>query len=237
VQAGYNLIPVVRGASLNVNAHELVAIIGPNGAGKSTLLKGLIGASKLFGGEIIYTGHQIAGLSTDAIARHGIGYVPQGSNVFPSLTVWENLRMGAYCSPRTARQRAVQVLATLPELRDKMKRRAGVLSGGERTMLGIGRALMAEPGLLLLDEPSSGLAPKVVAQLWEHLTSIMARGIAMIVVEQRAAEILEIAQRGYVLVDGRCVTSETSSRLKDMDLASIFLGGSGAEPVGRPLHE
>ncbi len=237
VHAGYNQVPVVRDISLEVNSHELVAIIGPNGAGKSTLLKAVIGASKLFGGEIVFAGGDIAGLSTDTIARYGMGYVPQGENIFPSLTVRENLRMGAYCSPKSVKERTEQVLATLPGLRDKMKQRAGVLSGGERTMLGIGRALMGAPKLLLLDEPSSGLAPRIVAQLWEHLNSIIARGIALLVVEQRAAEILDIAQRGYILVDGRCVATAPSDRLKEMDLARIFLGGDDIEPAGRPASQ
>lgn len=229
--AGYGQNPVVHGIDLHVDASELVAIVGPNGAGKSTFLKAILGITRLFGGSIIVDGREVAGLSTDEIARQGVGYVPQGNSVFPSLSVRENLELGAYQKPKGTKDRISEVLELVPELSGMLNRRAGVLSGGERTMLGIGRALMARPTLLLLDEPSSGLAPRIVATLWAHLEGLRKQGIPMLVVEQRTNDILRIADRGYVLVNGRvALHAPAQALLKEVDLAKVFLqaGSRGA---------
>ena len=231
VIAGYGQNPVVHGIDLHIDASELVAIVGPNGAGKSTLLKAILGITRLFEGTIVVDGRDIAGLTTDEIARHGVGYIPQGNSVFPSLTVRENLELGAYQKPRQTKERIAEVLELVPELSAMLKRRAGVLSGGERTMLGIGRALMARPTLLLLDEPSSGLAPRIVTTLWTHLERLRQRGIPMLIVEQRTADILHIADRGYVLVNGRVsLHAPAQTLLEEVDLAKVFLqaGSRGA---------
>ncbi|MGH7721735.1 MAG: ABC transporter ATP-binding protein [Candidatus Dormibacteria bacterium] len=224
----------MEGINLHVGAAEVVAIVGPNGAGKSTFLKAIIGITRIFGGSILFDGREIARLSTDEVARRGVGYIPQGNAIFPSLTVRENLELGAYQNRRDTAVRMAEVLELLPELTDKLPRRAGVMSGGERTMLGIGRALMAKPALLLLDEPSSGLAPRVVSTLWHYLERLRATGIPMLIVEQRTNDILEIAERGYVFVNGRVALEAAAGTLRhDVDLAEIFLQAGGrAVPLG-----
>ncbi|HVC40746.1 MAG TPA: ABC transporter ATP-binding protein [Candidatus Saccharimonadales bacterium] len=234
VSAGYGQSPIVEGIDVDIAASEVVAIIGPNGAGKSTFLKAIVGITRMFGGSIMLDGREIARLSTDEVARRGVGYVPQGNAVFPSLTVRENLELGAYQKPKETAARMAEVLALLPELAEKLPRRSGVMSGGERTMLGIGRALMAKPTLLLLDEPSSGLAPRVVSTLWEYLERLRAAGIPMLIVEQRTQDILQIAERGYVFVNGRvALEARADTLLNDVDLAALFLqaGGSAAPSV------
>jgi ABC-type branched-subunit amino acid transport system ATPase component len=222
--AGYGQSPIVVDINLRVGEADVIAIVGPNGAGKSTFLKAVIGITKIFGGSILLGDREIAGLRTDEVARLGVGYIPQGDAVFPSLTVRENLELGAYQRPKETAIRMSEVLELLPELSEKLSRRAGVMSGGERTMLGIGRALMAKPTLLLLDEPSSGLAPRVVTTLWAYLERLRASGIPMLIVEQRTNDILEIADRGYVFVNGRVVLEATAKQLlNDVDLAEVFL--------------
>jgi branched-chain amino acid transport system ATP-binding protein len=233
--AGYGQSPIVADINLRVGEAEVVAIVGPNGAGKSTFLKAIIGVTKIFGGSITLQQREVAGLRTDEIARLGVGYIPQGDAVFPSLTVRENLELGAYQRPKETAVRMTEVLELLPELSEKLSRRAGVMSGGERTMLGIGRALMAKPTLLLLDEPSSGLAPRVVTTLWAYLDRLRASGIPMLIVEQRTKDILEIADRGYVFVNGRVVLEATANQLlHNVDLAEVFLQ-AGARDAQDPL--
>jgi branched-chain amino acid transport system ATP-binding protein len=233
VSAGYGQSPIVEGIGVRVAASEVVAIIGPNGAGKSTFLKAIVGITRIFGGSIMLDGREIARLSTDEVARRGVGYVPQGNACFPSLTVRENLELGAYQRPKETAARMEEVLALLPELAEKLSRRSGVMSGGERTMLGIGRALMAKPTLLLLDEPSSGLAPRVVSILWEHLERLRSAGIPMLIVEQRTQDILQIAERGYVFVNGRAaLEAPAGALLNTVDLAAIFL--QAGSPTGAP---
>jgi branched-chain amino acid transport system ATP-binding protein len=218
-----------------VHSAEVVAIVGPNGAGKSTFLKAIIGITRIFAGSILLDDREIARLSTDEVARRGVGYIPQGDAVFPSLTVRENLELGAYQNRNQTSTRMAAVLELLPELAEKLPRRAGVMSGGERTMLGIGRALMASPSMLLLDEPSSGLAPRVVATLWEYLQRLRATGIPMLIVEQRTNDILDIAERGYVFVNGRVALEASANTLRnDVDLAEVFLqAGARSVSTGR----
>lgn len=224
LQAGYSQVPVVMDGDLRVDESEVVAVVGPNGAGKSTILKSVCGITRILGGDIRFDGRSLVGLRTDEVSRLGIGYVPQGHSVFRSLTVSENLKMGAYQAPRTTQHRLKVVLSLFPELVPLLRSPAGVLSGGERTMVSVARALMGEPRMLLLDEPSSGLAPKGVAALWEHLHRLRDTGISMLIVEQRTRDVLELADRGYVLVSGRTVLAATARQLlQEVNLGEIFL--------------
>lgn len=224
VTAGYGGSPIIRGINLIVPAGKIVAIIGPNGAGKSTFLKAICGFNRMSEGTVNFFGTPIQQLSADRIAVAGIGFVPQGRNVFPSLTVAENLDMGAFLHTKQRAARTEEVLHLFPGLKDKLKRRAGVLSGGERTMLAIGRALMAGPRLLLLDEPSSGLAPAAVKQLWQHLRQLQDMGTTLLIVEQRTREVLSVSDWAYVLVNGKnAVDSDASELLARGDLGKVFL--------------
>lgn len=236
LEAGYSQVPVVIDGNMRVDPSEVVAVVGPNGAGKSTLLKAVCGITRILGGAIRLDERSLVGLRTDEISRLGVGYVPQGHSIFPSLSVLENLRIGAYQAPRTAKQRTEKVLELFPELRPLLRRTGGLLSGGERTMVSIARALMAEPAVLLLDEPSSGLAPKAVGALWGHLYRLKDAGVAMLIVEQRTREVLELSDRGYVLVSGRTVLEASGRHLRhEVDLGEIFLQAARTErPAGIP---
>ena len=235
LQAGYSQVPVVIDGHLRVDDSEVVAVVGPNGAGKSTILKSVCGITQILGGDIRLDGRSLVGLRTDEISRLGTGYVPQGHSVFRSLTVSENLKMGAYQAPRTSQRRLEVVLSLFPELVPLLRSPAGVLSGGERTMVSVARALMGEPRMLLLDEPSSGLAPKGVAALWEHLRRLRDTGISMLIVEQRTREVLELADRGYVLVSGRTVLTATARQLlQEVNLGEIFLQAAGPQEQDYP---
>jgi ABC-type branched-subunit amino acid transport system ATPase component len=235
VSAGYGSVRIVHGADIHVDSGEAVCIIGPNGAGKSTLLKALIGVTKMFDGSAYLNGSNITGLRTEQIVRLGVGYVPQAGLVFPNLSVEENLEMGAYTLTRKLRaERIGEVLELFPHLRDLQSRRAELMSGGEQTMLGIARAMLTRPNLLLLDEISSGLAPRVVRQLWDDLRRLRALGIAMLMVEQRTREVLELTDRGYVLVDGKVALEGSAHFLaNDVDLGAVFLQGGATRQAGR----
>ena len=233
--SGYGGVPVVRGVDLRVTEGHTIAVVGPNGAGKSTLLKSVLGLVPAVSGRVIVGGAELSRRRPEVLIGHGVGYLPQVGNVFPSLSVVENLRMGCYIAPRKFAERAETVLKLFPNLKTMMSRRAGVLSGGERTMLGLARALMSDPRVVLLDEPSSGLSPKIVGQVWEKLAELRASGIALLVVEQRARDILKIADEGYVLVAGRVVQSGPCQTWTMDDLGELFLRGNGLRPVGPML--
>lgn len=235
LQAGYSQVPVLTDGDMRMDPSEVVAVVGPNGAGKSTLLKSICGITRILGGDIRFDERSLLGLRTDEVSRLGIGYVPQGHSVFRSLSVSENLRMGAYQAPRTVKRRLDGVLSLFPELVPLLRRPAAVLSGGERTMVSVARALMGEPRVLLLDEPSSGLAPKGVTALWKHLHRLKDAGAAMLIVEQRTREVLELADRGYVLVSGRTVLAATARKLlEEVNLGEIFLQAAGNQEPGDP---
>jgi len=226
IVGGYGKAVVVQGISARLGAGEIVALVGPNGSGKSTFLKAVVGLASLFSGTVRLDGRDVTALSPEAKARLGLGYVPQVDNTFPDLTVLENLEMGAYVSDReTVRAELVRVFALFPLLGERQAQRASTLSGGERQMLAIGRALMARPRLLLLDEPTAALAPKMVGELFRRVQQIRDAGVPILLVEQHARKALELADRGYVLVAGQTAMEGTGQEiLADEGLKSVFLG-------------
>ena len=217
---------ILKGADLDVGAGELVAIIGPNGAGKSTLLKAVAGLLPLKSGRIMLDGVSIEALPARERARRGIAFVPQEGNVFPTMSVRENLEIGGFIAPGTVRARMDALLARFPVLAEKRKQAARTLSGGQRQVLAMAMALMVEPRLLLLDEPSAGLSPLAAAALFETIAGIHAEGVAIAMVEQNAHEALLAAQRGVVLVDGRVARMGDAAALAaDPEVRRLFLGG------------
>ncbi len=224
--AGYGAAEeILKGADLHVGAGELVAIIGPNGAGKSTLLKAIAGLLPLKRGEVLLDGQPIGGLPARARARAGIAFVPQEANVFPTMTVRENLEMGGFVAPRAAGLRIEALFARFPMLADKRRQAARTLSGGQRQVLAMAMALMVQPRLLLLDEPSAGLSPVAARSLFEGITAIHREGTAIAMVEQNAQEALRIADRGMVLLDGRTARSGPAAALAaDEEVRRLFLG-------------
>ncbi|HEY9910006.1 MAG TPA: ABC transporter ATP-binding protein [Thermosynechococcaceae cyanobacterium] len=205
VYAGYvKDLDILQGVNFRIFPGELVAVIGPNGAGKSTLAKTIFGLLAPHRGQIVFNGRTIAGLKSDQIVRRGLSYVPQIANVFRSLSVEENLEMGAFVRQDASLPDLKQeVFARFPRLADRRKQRAGTLSGGERQMLAMGKALMLRPSLLLLDEPSAALSPLLVNDVFEQIRRINQSGTAIVLVEQNARRALEMADRGYVLESGR----------------------------------
>ena len=224
--SGYGKLVIVQGVSLYVEDEEIVSIIGPNGSGKTTLIKTIFGLTRIFNGKIVYNNTDITGIKPHIIARMGIGYVPQTNNVFTELTVEENLEIGGYLNHvNGVNDFKEKVFQLFPILRERRKQKAGTLSGGERQMLAIGRALMSKPKLLLLDEPTAALAPKIVKQLLKKILEIRDQGTTIILVEQNARSALEISDRGYVLVTGKKVLEGNSKKLlNNPNLGKIYLG-------------
>ena len=226
VSGGYGDADIIHGIDLRVGPGEIVAIIGPNGSGKSTTIRSIFGLLRLSAGTIHLEGEDIAPLRTSEIVRRGICYVPQVANVFPSLAVEENLEMGGYVLRDGLAARIEKIYQMFPDLRGKRRQPAGTLSGGQRQMVAIGKALMPEPKILLLDEPTAGLAPNLQAQVFETVRRINAEGTPVLMVEQNARRALEIADRGYVLVAGRKRTEGTGPELAaDPEIEQMFLGG------------
>jgi branched-chain amino acid transport system ATP-binding protein len=226
IVVGYGGAPVVRGASLSVGAGGLNCIVGPNGAGKSTALKALAGELSLDQGRIMFAGEDVSRLSTDQRVARGLGYVPQVANTFATLTVHENLLVGAYRRRSGVKARVDMVCDLFPDLRPALGRAAGTLSGGQRSMLALSRALMAEPKLLLLDEPTAGLAPLVEGQVWEHILAVRSRGIGVLVVEQNTRRALGHAEWAYVMVNGETVAEGPGPELLGRpELVDMYLGG------------
>lgn len=225
LSAGYGLLRVLEAVSLTVGREEVVGILGANGAGKTTLLRAIAGVIRPTGGTVTFMGRSVEGLPDHALARAGIGHVPSGRELFPDLSVDDNLLMGAYCVPRPrAAELRQRVLELFPVLSGIGRRRAGSLSGGQQQMLAVGRALMTDPHLLLLDEPSTGLAPAIVASLFEALQRLIHEyGMSVILVEQNASLALRLARRGYVFQQGRCVLSGSSEELMAGGLVSAYL--------------
>lgn len=225
--AGYGATAIVNNISLSANDGDVAVIIGPNGSGKSTVLKALMGVIRCMGGRVLLDGVDIVGRRTDQIAALGIGFVPQVKDVFDPLTVAENLDMGGYLVPRRdIAGRVEEVLSVFPRLSGLLGRRAGNLSGGERKMLAIGRVLMAQPQLLLLDEPTANLSPQLADEfLREHVVALAASGRAVLLVEQRAIAALSIGSYGYVMVGGRIEMSGPACALSARgDIGELFLG-------------
>jgi ABC-type branched-subunit amino acid transport system ATPase component len=226
VTAGYSAIDILHEVSFRVKSEEIVSIIGPNGAGKSTLLKAIFGILKPRGGTITLKEDDITGLKPDKIARKGISYVPQVNNVFPSMTIQENLDMGAFIRNDDFSHRMEEIYQLFPVLGERRKQKAGQLSGGQRQMVAMGRALMLDPRLLLLDEPSAGLAPNLVDMIFEKIKEINATGVAIAIVEQNAREALKMADQGYVLAMGKNVLNDTGEALlASEEVGRLYLGG------------
>jgi len=226
VTAGYEQMEILHDVSIEVRAGEIVTLIGPNGAGKSTLMKAVFGLLRPRRGAIRFEGRDITGLAPSALVGRGLSYVPQVDNVFPSLTVEENLEMGAVVRRDDFRARLEEVLALFPTLVPKRRLKVGGLSGGERQMVAMGRALMLDPRLLLLDEPSAGLAPVLVDTVFEKIEALNRTGLAILLVEQSAREALRRSHRGYVLAGGQVrLEGPGPALLEDAEVARLYLGG------------
>jgi len=226
LDAGYGDLQVLDGVDLTVEAGEYVTIVGPNGAGKSTVMKSVFGLTTHMGGTISFENRRIEGLDPEEIIHLGVGYVPQTENVFESLTVRENLEMGAYILDSVPEERLAEVFERFPILEERQDQKAGTMSGGQRGMLAMGRALMLDPSLLLLDEPSAGLAPDLVDEMFDRVDAINDAGTAILMVEQNAVEALERCDRGYVLAQGRNrFVDSGEALLDDEDVRREFLGG------------
>lgn len=226
IRAGYGETEILHGVFVKVDEGEIVSIIGPNGAGKSTLLKTILGLLRPLEGKIILDAEDITGLDPHRIVRKGICYVPQTENVFPSLTVEENLEMGAFIRTDDYKSRMKEVYGIFPHLKERRRDRAGKLSGGQRQMVAIGRALMLEPKVLLLDEPSASLAPRLVQLIFEKIHEINRSGVAILMVEQNTREALKVAHRAYVLTMGRNRFHDTGEALlNNKEVGKLYLGG------------
>ena len=226
LDAGYDDLQILDSVDLTVDDDEYVTIVGPNGAGKSTVMKSVFGLTTYMGGSISFDGEEISGLRPEEIIRTGIGYVPQSDNVFPSLSVIENLEMGAYILDSVPQDRLDRVFDRFPILDERRQQNAGTMSGGQQQMLAMGRALMLDPDLLLLDEPSAGLAPDLVDDMFDRIDEINDDGTAVLMVEQNAKEALRRCDRGYVLVQGQNRYEDSGEALlADEQVRQDFLGG------------
>jgi branched-chain amino acid transport system ATP-binding protein len=218
-------VNILNGCSLELNEGELVGIIGPNGAGKSTLVKAMFGLVNIRKGAVRLRGEDITNMKAHSLVSRGIGYVPQTNNVFPSLTVAENLEMGTYLDPSRYAERIEVVGEMFPKLMDRSEQRAGSLSGGERQMLAMGRALMMDPSVLLLDEPSAGLSPALQDEVFVRCHRINRAGVSIVMVEQNASRCLQICHRGYVLDQGSNAHTGTGRELlTDPKVIELYLG-------------
>jgi len=226
ITAGYTKVDILHDINLQVDEGRIVSVIGPNGAGKSTLLKSIFGLLKPKQGQILLQDKDITGLNPAKVARQGISYVPQVDNVFPSMTIEENLEMGAFIREDDFSSRLREIYELFPVLGERKNQKAGQLSGGQRQMVAMGRALMLDPRVLLLDEPSAGLAPVLVASIFEKIIEINATGVSMVIVEQNAREALKMADHGYVLAMGRNVLDDTGrALLNNEEVGRLYLGG------------
>lgn len=218
-------VDILRGASLELHEGELVGIIGPNGAGKSTLIKSLFGLVPVRKGRVVLKGEDITSLAAHELVARGVGYVPQTRNVFPSLTIEENLRMGLYLQPSLFGERFEAVSALFPILSERRKERAGLLSGGQRQMVAMGRALMTDPSVLLLDEPSAGLSPVNQDEVFARIDEVKRSGVSVVMVEQNARKCLQIADTAFVLDQGRNAHSGSGKDLlDDPTVIQLYLG-------------
>lgn len=226
VVAGYGETEILHGVSIVVNPGEVVTIIGPNGCGKSTLMKAIVGLVRVRSGCVHFRGVDISEHNPEQTVRSGLCYVPQSDNVFPSMTIHENLEMGAFVRRDDYRDRIHEMFQLFPDLQPSARRKAGSLSGGQRQMLAIARALMLDPVLLLLDEPSAGLAPALVQSVFERIRDINATGVSILLVEQNARESLRMSDRGYVLSGGSNQLEDSGpALLSNPDVGRLYLGG------------
>jgi ABC-type branched-subunit amino acid transport system ATPase component len=226
INSGYGEMTILRDISMRVDPGEVVTLIGPNGAGKSTLLKTIFGLLMPTEGRIRFEDTDITGFKPPTLVRRGMSYVPQVDNVFPSLTVQENLEMGAFVRSDGFAERLEEMYTFFPTLRLKRKQRVGGLSGGERQMVAMGRALMLDPRLLLLDEPSAGLSPRLVGMVFEKMAEINHAGVALLIVEQNARQALRLSHRGYVLASGQVrLEGRGDQLLSDAEVGRLYFGG------------
>ena len=229
ITGGYGETEILHGVSLKVEAAAVTVIIGPNGAGKSTAMKAVFGLLRLSAGRVLLDGEDITSMATEQVVRHGVCYVPQTANIFPSLTVEENLEMGAYVRKDDYRPRMAEIYDLFPPLAEKRRQAAGTLSGGQRQMVAMGKALMLKPKILLVDEPTAGLSPKFRGEIFRVIQDINSAGVPILMVEQNAKQALSIADRAYVLVDGRNRLEDTGpGLLANREVAEMFLGAGGA---------
>lgn len=227
VHTFYGQVEALKGVSLDVHPGEIVTLIGANGAGKSTLLMTICGTPQATHGQVLFEGQDITHKSTHIIMQCGMAIVPEGRRIFPGLTVQENLQMGGFFADKARLETDLERVFTLfPRLKERRNQRGGTLSGGEQQMLAIGRGLMGRPSLLLLDEPSLGLAPLIIAQIFQILEEIREEGVTIFLVEQNAHRALQLADRGYVLENGRIVLADTGTNLlANDDVRKAYLGG------------
>lgn len=226
IVAGYGETEILHGVSIAIEEGHIVTIIGPNGSGKSTLLKAIFGLVKPKEGQVLFQGKDITGHAPETVVRRGLCYVPQSSNIFPSLSINENLEMGAFVRTDDYRQRLEEIYLLFPDLAGRRKDRAGTLSGGQRQMLALARALMLDPALLLLDEPSAGLAPNLVGSVFEKILGINRAGVAILLVEQNAREALQLSSWGYILASGQNQLEDRGENLlSNPDVTRLYLGG------------
>jgi len=220
VSTRYGQISMLRNVSVTLREGEIACLLGPNGAGKTTLIRTILGVVRPFEGSILFGEERIDGLKTNQIVRRGIGVVPEGRRIFPKMTVEENLRMGAFSEwgSREVEERLGQVFEQFPRLRERRRQIAGTLSGGEQAMLAIGRALMGRPRLLLLDEPSLGLSPLLVEQIFEMIQAINRQGTTVFLVEQNARKTLALAHHGYLIQKGEIVGAGTAAELRESEV-------------------
>jgi ABC-type branched-subunit amino acid transport system ATPase component len=224
-------MPIIHSISLEVTSAEIVSIIGPNGAGKSTFLKAIAGLVQMEGGSISVSGKDVTGLRTDQLVGAGIAFVPQTGNVFTTLTVHENLMVGGHTLGGELKHRLEQAYAQFPALAERRSAPGRVLSGGQRQMLAIARGLMTAPKVIMLDEPTAGLSPKIVGEVFSDLQRLAATGVAVLMVEQNARAALRISDRGYVMAEGRNrLDGKASDLLADPDVGAAFLGVRKTRP-------
>ena len=226
IVAGYGETEILHGVSMHVEPGEAVTIFGPNGCGKSTLMKTIFGLLAPKQGSVVFEDSNITGMPTDRLIRLGMSYVPQTGNIFPSLTIEENLEMGAFVDDTDVRSQVSEMYRIFPDLERSRRQRAGSLSGGQRQMLAFARALMLRPRLLLLDEPSAGLSPLMAQLIFDRLRDIRSIGIAIVIIEHNIRTALEISDRGYVLADGQNQLEGSASGLLDNpEIGRLYLGG------------
>ena len=223
---GYGDADILHDCTIGVDEGEIAVVVGPNGAGKSTAMKAVFGMLVLRSGRVLMNGEDITALKPQERVRKGMGFVPQTNNVFPSLTVLENLEMGAFVRADDVTDTLSQVLELFPVLKEKADQPAGELSGGQRQQVAVGRALMTQPKVLMLDEPTAGVSPIVMDELFDRIIEVARTGIAILMVEQNAKQALHIADKGFVLVQGRNRYTDTGQALlADNDVRKAFLGG------------
>jgi branched-chain amino acid transport system ATP-binding protein len=226
LDAGYGDLQILSNVDMTVDDGEYVTIVGPNGAGKSTAMKSVLGLTTYMDGSITLNGESIEGMDTNAIIERGVSYVPQSDNLFSSMTVRENLLMGAFSLPEVPEDRLEEILDRFPILKERQRQRAGTMSGGQQQMLAMGSALMVDPDILLLDEPSAGLAPELVEDMFDRIDEINDAGTAVLMVEQNAKKALRRCDRGYVLVNSEnAYEGPGDELLHDQEVRERFLGG------------